>query len=100
MQEVLTRSFSMLTTSRPRGGRAGPIEDNTCINIVLVELSLPYARGEQSYGRCRWMKVHATTDEGVRFMLSDDTKGVHNARQYGSGDDPASWGSDFPGYSK
>jgi hypothetical protein len=43
MQEVLTRSFSMLTTSRPRGGRAGPIEDNKCINIVLVELSLPYS---------------------------------------------------------
>ena len=95
---VLKRPFGMVTTSQPRGGRAGPFEDNDLIRIVSVELSLPYASDEPSYGRCRWKKVYATTDKGIGFLLFDDTKGVRNARQYGSGDDPKCWGKDLPGY--
>lgn len=90
----------MVTTSQPPGGRAGPFEDNKPIHVVSVELSHPYAADENSYGRCRWMKVHATTDDGVRFLLYDDTEGVSNARQYGSADDPRGWGSGLRGYSK
>ena len=79
---------------------AGPFKDNKTIRVVSVELSRPYAAGEKFYGRCRLpaMKAHATTDDGVRFLMYDDTKGVSNAWQYmyGSRDDPVSWGSDLP----
>jgi hypothetical protein len=82
--------------------RCGAGLNNKTIRVVSVELSHPYAADEKSYGRCRWMKVNATTDDGIRFLLYDDTKGVSNLRQYmyGSGDDPVSWGSNLPDYSK
>ena len=97
--------FLMVTTSMPpskstnyMGERAGPFEDNKLITVVSLELFDPYSEGEASYGRCRWKKVFATTDEGVRFLLHDDNERIHNARQYGSGGDPVWWGKDLPGY--
>ena len=95
---VLRRPFLMVTTLQNQDECTCPFGDNAIIRIVSVELSLPYASDEVSHGRCRWKKVYATTDKGVKFLLSDDTKGVKNARQYGSQSDPQCWGSDLPGY--
>lgn len=85
----------MVTTKKKEGGTEFPMElkDNQCIHIIKVKLYNKYDSDEKTYGRCRYKKVIATTNEGVTFLLWDDDRKISNARQYGSGDDPRSWGN-------
>ena len=66
--------------------------NNQLIQVAEVDLHDKYEADEKSRGRCRYKKVYATTTDGVRFLLWDDVKRVSNARQYGSGGDPVTWG--------
>ena len=68
------------------------VEPNATIHLANVELFDKYELGEHTYGRHKYKIIYATTTDGKRFLLHDDSKHIHNARQYGSGDDPAFWG--------
>lgn len=91
--ELLSQPFLMVTTKK-EGAKSFPhqFKDNQLIRIVKVLLSDPYQPGEIPYGQCKYKVVRATTDQGIEFLLWDDEKEIRNARQYGSGNNPASWG--------
>lgn len=92
------RPLLLIATTDTSSPSPGPFKDGEMIRIVTATLSNPYQSGEKSVGRCRWKMVHATTNEGVEFVLDDDEAGIHNARHCGSGDDPIVWGKNLPGY--
>lgn len=97
MEVVLEQPFLMVACDQSQDS---PFKNHKLISVVSVVVSNPYERGEKSYGRCRWKKVYDITDNGMRFLLSDDDEKIHNFRQYGSQSDPISWGKDLPGYTE
>ena len=89
MKFTLQQPFLMVITSKER---PGGFEDNVPILVVEVDLFDKYEDDSKRRRRCRYKKVFATTDTGVRFLLWDDDNKISNARQYGSENDPHTWG--------